>query len=169
MSFSDYATRKYDYLALQNTNARKKTKLALELFNSNSSGTICVGAQKLAQRWLLEFMTETGSMPGRPTRGCDFMRNARTGKFLTKASVATAFVLSNVDVRRNLVNEEYADMPADERFLSAELLAANVIPDSTVGVKTATSAAYLNLTVKINSRAGDSRQVIVPIEVLPKV
>ena len=168
MALSDYVNRKYDYLALQNTTGSGERRLGLELFNSTTSGQITAGVQKLAQRWLLEFMTEIGSMPGRPTRGCNFMRAARTGKFLTKASVETAFVLSNIDVRRNLVNEEYDDMPDDERFLSAELLAANIIPDSTVGVKTSTSAAYLNLTVKINSRAGESRQVIVPVDVLPK-
>lgn len=168
MAFIDYANRKYDYLALQNVNPARQTRLGLELFNADTSGAICVGVQKLAQRWLLEFMTETGSMPGLPQRGCEFMRSARTGKFLTQRHVETEFVRSNIDVRRNLRAEEYTDMPDDEKFASAELLNAVVVPENIVGGKTATSAAYLNLTVKINSVAGDSRQIIVPVEALPQ-
>lgn len=168
MALIDYANRKYDYLALQNTNPNRKSRLGLELFNADTSGAICVGVQKLAQRWLLEFMTEVGSMPGLPDRGCEFMRAARTGKFLTKRHVETEFVRANVDVRRNLRAEEYTDMPDDERFESAELVNAVVVPENIAGSKTATSAAYLNITVKINSVAGDSRQVIVPIEALPQ-
>lgn len=168
MPLSDYANRKYDYLALRNVNTKKKTRLGLELFTATDRGAVCVGPQKLAQRWLLEFMTEIGSMPGKPTRGCNFMRAARTGKFLTKLHVETEFSFSAVVVRRNLINEEYDTMPDDERFLSAELLSSVIVPDNTVGLKTATSATYLQLTVKINSRAGSSRQVVVPIEILPK-
>jgi hypothetical protein len=59
-------------------------------------------------------------------------------------------------------------MPDDERFLSAELLSSTIVPDNTVGQKTATSATYLQLRVKINSRAGSSRQVVVPIEIIPQ-
>lgn len=168
MALSDYATRKYDYLALRDTSTKKKARLGLELFSPDDNGQICVGPQKLAQRWLLEFMTETGSMPGKPARGCNFMRAARTGKFLTKLNVENEFAFSAVTVRRNLINEEYAGMPDDERFVSAELLSSVIVPDNTVGQKTATSAAYLNLTVKINSRAGVARQVVVPIEIVPK-
>lgn len=168
MSLIEYANRKYDYLALQNVNPARKTRLGLELFNADTSGAICVGIQKLAQRWLLEFMTEVGSMPGLPERGCSFMRAARTGKFLTRRHVETEFVRANIDVRRNLQAEEYDDMPDDEKFASAELLNSVVVPENIVGAKTATSAAYLNITVKINSLAGDSRQIIVPVDAIPQ-
>lgn len=168
MALSDYATRKYDYLALQNTNPTKKTKLGLELFNSDTSGAICVGIQKLAQRWLLEFMTEEGSMTGLPNRGCSFMQAARTGRFLTRTNVLIEFSLANMTIRQNLRSEEYANMPDDERFDSAELISTTVVPDNVVGSKTSTSVTYLSLTVKINSRAGTSRQVIVPVEIIPQ-
>jgi hypothetical protein len=77
MALSDYINRKYDYLALQNTVGPGERKLGLELFNENTSGKITTGVQKLAQRWLLEFLTETGSIPALPDRGCLFMRQAR--------------------------------------------------------------------------------------------
>lgn len=168
MALIDYANRKYDYLALQNTHPTRKTRLGLELFNASTSGSICVGIQKLAQRWLLEFMTELGSMPGQPSRGCSFMTAARTGRFLTRVNVVTEFARSNADVRRNLQAEEYEGMPDDERFASAELLGTTVVPENIVGGKTSTSATYLTLSVKINSRAGESRQVIVPVEIIPQ-
>lgn len=168
MALIDYANRRHDYLAVQ-PNPTIKNKLDLELFNSRTSGAVCVGIQKLAQRWLLEFMTELGSMPGLPQRGCEFMTAARAGRFLTKVNVAVEFARSSVDVRRNLAADEYDGMPDDERFLSAELVATTVVPENVAGAKTATSATYLTLTVKINSVAGESRKIIAPIEIVPQV
>ena len=69
MALSDYTNRAYDYLALRNTTGAGNRRLGMELFNDTTSGEICAGAQKLAQRWLLEFMTERGSIPGLPKRG----------------------------------------------------------------------------------------------------
>jgi hypothetical protein len=69
MALIDYARRKYDFLSLQNVNTARETKLGLALYSEDTAGKLCVGIQKLAQRWLLEFLTEIGSMPGLPTRG----------------------------------------------------------------------------------------------------
>lgn len=167
MSIQDYAQRSYDYLALQNTKPRGDSLLGLELFNSETSGKICVGAQKLAQRWLLEFLTETGSMPGAPDRGCDFMRAARTGRFRTILNVQTTFASANMSVRRNLLAEETDDMPADERFARAELLNTVVEPSYAADQRSGTSIVYLNMRVKITSRAGEEYTAIFPIEILP--
>jgi len=167
MSIQDYAQRSYDYLALQNTKPRGDNLLGLELFNSETSGKICVGVQKLAQRWLLEFLTETGSMPGAPNRGCDFMRAARTGRFRTILNVQTIFASANMSVRRNLLAEETPDMPADERFAGAALLNTTVAPSYAVDQRSGTSIVYLNMRVKITSRAGDEYIAIFPIETLP--
>ena len=64
MSLADFANRKYDYLALQNVTTGQDTRVGLVLYAEDNSGRICVGIQKLAQRWALEFLTELGSMPG---------------------------------------------------------------------------------------------------------
>lgn len=167
MSLQDYATRRYDYLAVQNTKPHGDSLLALELFNSETSGKICVGVQKLAQRWLLEFLTETGSMPGLHERGCDFMRVARTGGFRTKLNVEAAFASADMLIRRNLLAEEYENMPDDERLDSVVLLSANVLPTNLVSDKSGTTIIYLNMRVKVISRAGDEHVVIVPVETLP--
>ena len=155
MSLQDYATRKYDYLGLQNTSQTRETRLGLALFTADNNGQICVGAQKLAQRWLLEFMTETGSMPGTPDRGCSFMRAVRQGSLRSQVEVAALFSSANASIQDNLQAEEYDGMPDDERFVGADLLSVSVLPGS------------MQLSVKINSLAGESRAVIVPVSTLP--
>lgn len=172
MSLIDYVNRKYDYLALQNTTAavvgRRDRKLGLELFNKTTSGAITTGAQKLAQRWLLEFMTESGSMPGLPNRGTNFMRAARTGQFRVPINVRAQFAAANMVVARNLRAEETNTTPLDEQFADAELLNVAILPGYDVSQASGTSAAFLSLGVKIISQAGDTREIIFPIEIVPR-
>lgn len=168
MALSDYANRKYDYLGLQNTTGPGDRRLGLELFNKDTSGQITTGAQKLAQRWLLEFMTEIGSMPGLPKRGSSFMRTARTGGFRTPINVRTEFAVADLNIRNNLRAEETDAMPDDERFGSAEITNVAILPGFDVSQKSGTTAAFLTLGVKITSRAGDAREVVLPIEIVPR-
>ena len=167
MSLQDYAQRRYDYLALQNVKRKGDSLLGLALFNEDTSGKICVGVQKLAQRWLLEFLTEAGSMPGLPTRGCNFMTTARSGGFRTRLNVGSAFASADMLIRRNLLAEEYTEMPTDERFGSAALINFEILPTTNADQKSGTTAIYLNMSVKINSAAGTEYTVIFPVETLP--
>ena len=155
MSIADYAARKYDYLAFRNVSSINERQLGLALYAEDTSGQICVGIQKLAQRWALEFLTETGSMLGLPDRGCNFMTMLRSGSLRTQSDVMAAFATANLFITRSLRKEEYADMPADERFESADLTSVALLP------------GYMNLSVMISSVAGDARAVILPIETLP--
>lgn len=155
MSLQDYVNRKYDYLALQNVRPAGNSKLGLELFNSQANGQLCVGIQKLSQRWLLEFFTALGSMPGKPDRGSTFMPDVQSGQLLNALNVATAFEAASIGIRRNLQNEEYDDMPPDERFDSADILSIAILP------------GYLELSVQLNSRAGSSREIILPVATIP--
>ncbi|NBT75267.1 hypothetical protein EBZ80_21180 [bacterium] len=155
MSLADFADRKYDFLALQNVNTARESKLGLVLYDEDNSGRICTGIQKLSQRWLLEFMTEKGSMPGLPSRGSDFMTLIRQGRLRTQLDVRQSFNAANLRIRVTLQNEEYEGMPADERFDDAELLSVAILP------------GYLNMRVMITSQAGDERVVILPVATLP--
>lgn len=155
MSLADYAQRKYDCLAFQNVSALGDRQLGMALYNEDTSGQICVGIQKLAQRWTLEFLTEIGSMSGLPARGCNFMLMVRNGSLQTQVDVITAFSAANLFITRSLRNEEYTGMPDDERFDTAELTSVSILP------------GYMNLHVMISSVAGDSRAVILPVETLP--
>ena len=168
MALSDYVNRKYDYLGLQNTVGPGDRRLGLELFNKDTSGKITTGAQKLAQRWLLEFMTEIGSMPGLPRRGSSFMRTARTGGFRTPLNVRTEFAVADLNIRNNLRAEETDAMPDDERFGTAEITNVAILPGFDVSQKSGTTAAFLMLGVKITSLAGDAREIVLPIEIVPR-
>jgi len=154
MSLAEYANRKYDYLAFQGVKALGEARLGLALYAEDTSGQICVGIQKLAQRWALEFLTELGSMPGLPTRGSDFMTQVRQGSLRNEVDVVAAFGAASLYVERNLRNEEYENMPSDEQFDEAELTSVQFLP------------GYMNLRVMIYSRAGESRAAILPIETL---
>jgi hypothetical protein len=115
----------------------------------------------------LEFLTEKGSMPGLPNRGCNFMTAARTGRFKTILNVQTLFSAADMAIRRNLLAEETSNMPADERFGGAVLLTTAVVPDYAVSQQSGTTIVYLNMRVKITSLAGTEYTAIFPIETLP--
>lgn len=155
MSIADYAKRKYDFLTFQNVKPTKETQLGLQLYTADTSGKLCVGIQKLTQRWVLEFLTELGSMAGQPTRGCTFMTKVRSNAMHTQLDVIQSFYASALRIRTTLQIEEYAGMPDDERFADVNLLSVAFAP------------GYLNLSVNVISRAGTDRAVILPIETLP--
>lgn len=157
MSLKDFVNRKYDYLAFQPVADRSDGLQDMALYAENSSGKICTGAQKLAQRWALEFLTERGSMPYRPERGCDFMTQIRQGRARTQNDIIANFTSAGLAITRNLRQEEYDGMPAEEQFERA--LLANVI----------FYPGYADLRVIIVSRAGVARTVVFPIETLPQV
>lgn len=157
MSLADFANRKYDLLALQNANPAKETKLGLVLYDTDNSGRACVGIQKLAQRWALEFLTAKGSMPGLPDRGSSFMVLLNQNQLRTQLDVTQSFNASNLRLRVTLQEEEYDSMPDDERFEDAELVSVSILP------------GYLSLRVLITSRAGDARELILPVSTLPQV
>ena len=155
MSLQDYANRKYDYLAFQKVDINKEAQLGLALYDEDTSGKICTGIQKLAQRWALEFLTEQGSMLHLPQRGCEFMTLVRFGRLRNRSDVASAFVAANLTVARNMQLEEYPNMLDDERLGAAELANVSIQP------------GFIDLRVIIVSRAGNSRAIIVPVETLP--
>lgn len=150
-SVLDYADRRFDILAFRGAVAQGDVQLAQSLFGADSSGEICTGVQKLAQRWVLEFLTEIGSMRFRAQRGCQFMTDVRQGRLRTERQVITSFNFSMLDVQVALGNEETEDMPDDERYARATLDAIAILP------------GFLQMTVSIYSRAGLARKVILPI------
>lgn len=148
---NQYAGRQYDVLALRGATAVGSTELSQSLFDEQSNGEICVGIQKLAQRWVMEFLTELGSMRFLPNRGCRFVTDLRRGRLRRQVDVVTSFGFSAFTIAANLQQEETTDMPDDERFDKAELLDITVAQDS------------ISLSVNVLSLAGTSRAVILPI------
>lgn len=155
MSLQDYANRRYDLLGFRGVKADKKQQLDLLLFSEKTSGEICTGIQKLAQRWVLEFLTEKGSMIGKPKRGCDFMTKVRTGRLRNQPDVFYAFSYAATVVRDNLRAEETDAMPPDERIDTASVISIAFLP------------GYAQLQIEIVSLAGTTRDIILPVSTLP--
>jgi hypothetical protein len=111
------------------------------------------GLIKLAQRWLMEFSTEQGSIPYEPGRGCPFFAVARQGGLRTELDVFQAFAMSGSKVRLNLQSEEDpVKDPPNERFAGANLLQVVI------------SGALAALRVQIVSKAGTAGILLVPIQ-----
>lgn len=130
--------------------------LQQDLLRPLEGGQVCVGIQKLAQRWLIEFLTIRGSMKYKPDRGCDFMQEVRSQSLRTENDIYSGFLASRSQVAANLRAEDVETDPADERYAGSELLSVVIRPDRT-----------MVLTVEITSAAGTSRKVILPLTVGP--
>lgn len=155
MSLAAFANRKYDFLAFQPVALRTDGLKEMALYDPENRSKICIGPQKLAQRWALEFLTERGSMPYLPQRGTTFMTQVRQGRLRTTTEVQIAFNSAELSIARQLRAEEYPEMPDEERYDRAILV--NIIAQP----------GYVDLRVIIVSRAGVRRQISLPIETLP--
>jgi hypothetical protein len=91
------------------------------LANKTSSGRILTGQEKLAQRFMLELMTEQGSMPFMTDRGSPFLSLLRNGAVFSENDVSTAFYAALLVVRANLQSEETDSDEDIERFIGATL------------------------------------------------
>lgn len=151
-TIADYQGRKFDILAFQPS--KYTTELDQALAADNSGGLICTGIQKLAQRWVLEFLTPTDSMPYKIGRGCSFMANVRSGKLRNNVDVVSFFSAAAAEVGVNLINEDAVSDPSDERYADVTLDGFSLSGDG-----------KLVLEITLLSVAGTTRQVILPINV----
>lgn len=153
---ADYLNRKFDVLAFRGGNATSNTQLAQSLFDADVGGEVCTGMQKLAQQWLLEFLTIRGSMGFHlSTRGSDFLRYLQQGKIRTEFDVQAYFNFAAQQVQINLSNTVTATTPADEQLTSATLDSITLMNGA------------LELGIILTSAAGDTRQVILPLPYTP--
>lgn len=153
---TDYVGREFDLLALQGAAPVGDVLLAQTLFSGFDAGEVCTGVQKLAQRWVLHFLTERDSMPFNQGDGTDFMTEAKRGVWQTEEDIQEAYEFAAADVALYMTREENDEMHPEDRFDSAELLSLALLPDRSV-----------SLTIAINSQAGTSRKVILPISFSP--
>mgnify|MGYP003545155545 CR=1 FL=1 len=149
----DYVGRSVDLLAFDGMNLDSEALLIQQLVYPGSNGALISGVQKLAQRFLLELLTESSSLQYLPKRGCAFMLEARLGIWRTPADVESAYYSSLLDVKRNLILEEADTDPLDERFASADLISLSLTADKAVA------------HIQVSSQAGVSRKVIFPLRI----
>jgi hypothetical protein len=148
---SDYTDRVIDVLAFRGVVATGDAQLDASLVDQESTGEICTGIQKLAQRFALELLTERGSIAYAADRGTDLMATLLSGKARTTADVQAVFALSELQARINLAAEEADTDPADERYGQTKLQSTVLEPGRLV------------LVTRLESLAGEDAKIILPI------
>lgn len=153
-AFNDYVGRIVDLSLFAGWTAG--TTLAnLQMTLSNGDAGVVTGIAKLVQRFLLTWLTDQGSMPYLPNAGTDFMLQLQSGSIRTDNDAIAFFGFAMQSVSSQMQAEELATDPNDERFASAVLLGTSIVGDT------------LTYSVQVNSLAGSSRQVILPIPLSP--
>lgn len=151
MAPSDYVGRTVDIWILRDAPSISGEDTQ-QLFGPGDSGQLCTGSIKLAQRWLLEFLTARGSMPFHMAkRGTTFMTALRAGRLRTEFDVKSQFAFAAADVRIALQAEETENTPLDERIDTVSLLQLAILDDA------------ISLSVRLTSQSGDAQRLIVPI------
>jgi hypothetical protein len=151
---SAYVGRTVDMLAFDDAKATGEAKLTQALVQPQQSGALTTGIQKLVQRFLIELLTERGSLEYLPDRGTFFITQVRAGSIRTSQELFVAFSSAELDLRNNLRLEDNASTdPLDEQYGSATLLAASLSGDTA------------SLSIEVTSAAGTSRKVIYPLRV----
>lgn len=154
----DYTGRSVDLLIFQGVAAVGKQPIELGF---GTDGKICTGVQKVAQSWLVLFMTDRGTMLNKPTRGSTFFPDVRRGRIRVDSDVRSAFATAAEQVRRTMELDAAQASPA---LLDDERLDEAVLEDFTLEK----ASSYLYLRIRIRSIAGDSRTVILPVPIVIK-
>jgi hypothetical protein len=154
--FPQYTGRLIDLLALQG-GSYGTVLLDQDLATQQDAGEVCVGLQKLAQRFILTFFTIKGSIAYNTNAGTNFMSSLQQGQIQTESSLLSYFTLAEQDARRQLLAEQLSTDPTDEQYQSA------VLTGSSIGNPPGT----VQLQITLTSVAGSTAQFIFPIQVLP--
>lgn len=154
-TLADYRGRQLDVYAFRGpVREGHAALLEMELVGVGQGGQAIAGVLKLAQRFLLELLTDRGSIPFLPDRGTYFLTEARMGGWRTHLDVRAAFARAVSFIRRALRAEERdGALPDDERFGSAEVLNVQIGP------------GRVRLDIAIQSASGDGRQVLFPLSI----
>jgi hypothetical protein len=149
---TDYTGRQTDMFIFQGAIPRGEAELRLGF---DDLGLVTTGIQKVAQTWLILFLTPRGSAFD-AEKGTDFIHDMRTGRIRTENDVSLSFASAAELVRVQQDNEEaVASLPLDERLDDAELQSFEIDRN----------AATLILYVRITTLAGDGLDLFVPVPV----
>lgn len=128
MNLTNFVGRRIDIAAFQGFSDSQQVLLRPALADAGLSGEVLTGILKLAQRFLLELFTIKGSITFDPTRGSNFMLEARQGLIRTPTDVTAAFNRALIDINRSLTGEDTDSDPLDEQFDSALLSSLQFAP-----------------------------------------
>ena len=150
---ADYLGRTIDVSAFHGVDLDRERLLRQTLAEEGSGGLIVTGIQKLAQRFVIEFLTDRGSLKYLPERGGTLLQAARGGALRTEIDVFTQFELSLGYMESVLLAEEKETDPDDERYLAANLTSIAFTLD------------HIKLYISLVSRAETTREIILPISI----
>ena len=153
MGVEQYIGRTIDVLALRGGQAAGEVTLLQSLADETSTGEICTGIQKLAQRFLLMLLTDKGSVAYASDYGTTLITDIRLGRIQTDTELRSSFDLAAQDIALQMAQEEQDDDPADEIYKRAELMDVTLKP------------GYAWLSVRLYS-ASDQVDFIVPVKVV---
>lgn len=154
-TLSAYADRQVDLLGFHGAVVGRETRLLQSLVDHTGEAALTAGVQKLAQRFLLALLTPLGSMRYREELGSTFLIDASAGLWRSAPDVEASFSAASLGVRQQLQAEESDADPDDERFVDARILAVSwLLGDASI-------------SLQIESRAGETRDILLPLTVSP--
>jgi hypothetical protein len=145
------APRQYDILAFDTDDALPVALMEGTL-GVGGDGRLVTGIKKLAQRFLIELLTDSSSVAGASDRGNDLIWKLRNNLLQTPAEVFSEFNIAMVSVSQVLTEQDVVeDLPNDERFLFAQL------------TKLVLQPGKVELNISLSSAARATRSLILPI------
>lgn len=146
-----FAGRTFDVAAFRGQRASGEVLLASSLAGPGDGGEAITGVLKVAQWFVVEFLTAAGSLPYDPARGTGFVPALISGALRTETDAFVAFGFAVGTIRALAAQLEPAGAPADERFASAVLDSATIVPGS------------VSLHITLTTAAGTSRAILLPV------
>jgi hypothetical protein len=152
-NLSKYIGRTIDVLAWRGGTARDDVLLDQSIMDEDSTGEICTGVQKLVQRFLITLLNEKGSIKYKPTIGTNFMQEIRLGRVRTETDIQGIFSLAELATKEQMLAEELATDPADERYKQTVLAGITLSP------------GFVSLTLQLSSQS-EAVEFILPISIV---
>lgn len=151
MASTNYTGRSVDLFIFQGAAPYGEKSITLGF---GVAGEVITGIQKLVQSFTTLFLTRLGSVKYNASLGSNFIASMQQGNIRNEGDVRTEFALAVEDVRSTLVADaETNNPPDDETYASAEL----------EGFELRKTESLLLLQVRVNSVAGSSREVFLPV------
>lgn len=119
-------------------------------------GNVITGVEKMVQTYTLLFLTEQGTVEYYPTLGTPFITAVRKGFINNESDVKNQFNLAAELIRQTMdlaADAASPSLPPDEIYESSELMSFSLDK----------AASLLTMQIKVNSQAGSSRAVILPV------